>query len=185
MVDPLDELFDRPSRPRVSGHPSAIDPEVLLEQCQMVRGRSGGPGGQHRNKTETLVELTHTPTGISAHAGERRSPEANRKRALKRLRLALAIEHREPVPPGEARTELWMARCTKGRIACNREHADFPAMLSEAMDVLFACGLDAKKAATRLGCSSSQLVRLIAKHTPAIRRLNRDRRERGMHALRG
>ena len=181
----LDFLFDdKNAEPRTPTHPAAIDPDKLLDDCTMTRGRTGGPGGQHRNKIETHVRYIHKPTGISAQAGEQRSPEANRKRALKRLRLALATEHREGVPAGEARTALWMSRCTKGRIACNPSHADFPAMLSEAMDVLFAGGLDAKTAATRLQCSPSQLLKLIAKHPAALEVVNRQRKQRGMHALR-
>ncbi len=186
MMDGLEFLFDdEKGEPRVSAHPAALAIERLLESCVMTRGRTGGPGGQHRNKVETQVTLRHEPTGISARAGERRSPEVNRKVAIGRLRLALAVGHREPVPAGEARTALWMSRCKDGRIACNASHADYPAMLSEAMDVLFACGLDMQKAATRLACSGSQLVKLIAKHGPALEVVNRERKERGLRVLRG
>ncbi len=185
-MDGLDFIFDeKSSKPRVSGHPSAMDPEKFLDACTMSRGRTGGPGGQHRNKIETQVTMLHKPTGLTAQAGEQRSPEANRKRAIKRLRLLLATEHREPVPAGEARTALWISRCSKGRIACNAEHADFPAMLSEALDVLYACGMDAKKASVRLECSATQLVKLIAKHPHALEVVNRERKEHGMHTLRG
>lgn len=57
-------------------------------------------------------------------------------------------------------------------------------MIAEAMDVLAACRDDPHKAALRLGCTASQLVKLLKDHPPALERLNRDRQGRGMHALR-
>ncbi len=47
--------------------------------------RSSGPGGQHLNKTESGVRVTHLPTGFSATAQEERSQHLNRKLALARL----------------------------------------------------------------------------------------------------
>lgn len=40
--------------------------EELVRQCKMNFTKSSGPGGQHRNKRETAVRLTHLPTGIVA-----------------------------------------------------------------------------------------------------------------------
>src|SRR6266496_2248075 len=46
---------------------------------------ASGPGGQHRNKVETGVRLTHRPSGISVTATERRSQHANREVAFERM----------------------------------------------------------------------------------------------------
>jgi hypothetical protein len=168
-------------------HPATLAPEALLTQCEVERGRAGGPGGQHRNKVETLIRLVHTPTGIEAHAGERRSAQDNKNVAVFRLRLALAVWVRTPVPEGEARSPLWLTRCPDGgggRIACNPAHADFPALLAEALDMTVACGLDVKRASLRLCCSASQLVKLLKDHPPALVRLNEARAQRHLHPLR-
>lgn len=177
-------------RPReIDGpHPASLDVDALLRECTVSRGRSGGPGGQNRNKVETLVEIHHEPTGIAAHAGERRTVLENRRVAITRLRLALAILVRAGVASGECRTALWRSRCAEtgkqaGRVVVNPEHEDFPALLALALDVLWASGLDPKVASTRLCCTSSQLVKLIKDHPHALPWVNAHRLAKGEHAL--
>ncbi|MCG2764428.1 MAG: peptide chain release factor-like protein [Desulfarculaceae bacterium] len=64
--------------------------------------RGTGPGGQHRNKTETGVRLTHLPSGIVVTATERRSQYQNREVALLRLADALAEKSKPPPKPRRA-----------------------------------------------------------------------------------
>lgn len=47
--------------------------------------KTGGPGGQHRNKVETAVRITHVDSGISVVAGDKRSQAQNKKAAFIRL----------------------------------------------------------------------------------------------------
>lgn len=68
------------------------DPEKILKESKVSFFRAGGPGGQHRNKTETGVLIKHLPTGISASASERRSQSQNRDAAVRRL-LAKLRQH--------------------------------------------------------------------------------------------
>lgn len=180
----LEEVFKALDAPvsRVA-HPASIPIEELEKDCVVEKGRAGGPGGQHRNKVSTHVTVTHTPTGTSAQAGERRSAEENRRVAMRRLRLELATHHRAGVPDGEIRSELWRSRVKNKRIACSERHSDFPSMLAEALDVIGACGWEPSKAAKRLGCSATQLMKLVAKHPPAWVLLNAEREKRGLHAL--
>jgi protein subunit release factor B len=57
--------------------------------------RASGPGGQHRNTTDSAVRIRHLPTGIVAQASENRSQLQNREVALERLRVALERRERK------------------------------------------------------------------------------------------
>jgi len=80
-------------------HPT--DRESLERDCDLEFFVAGGPGGQHRNKVETGVRLTHRPTGITVTATERRSQSANREAAYERLaeRLENLQKVRKPRRP--------------------------------------------------------------------------------------
>ena len=97
------------------GDAQARSDEQLLAECDVETFRAGGPGGQHQNKTESAVRLTHRPTGIVVTARESRSQHRNRARALARLRAALAArEHtappRRPTKPTRASKEERLER---------------------------------------------------------------------------
>jgi hypothetical protein len=152
--------------------------------CEWGRQRTGGPGGQHRNKVESAVWITHISTATEAMASERRSAEDNKRMAISRLRRALATDVRCPVPLGEVRSPLWLSRCTpSGSIACNSEHYDYPSLLAESLDVISAAGWDPKRASLRLCCTQSQLVKFIKEHPAAFVRLNYERVQRNLHPL--
>ena len=71
---------------------------ALLAQCRWDAFRGSGPGGQKRNKTSNSMRLTHLPTGISVIASESRSQAENKMRALRRLKMHLALEFRRHRP---------------------------------------------------------------------------------------
>ncbi len=163
-------------------HPASLPIAHLMADCTSRRQRRGGPGGQHRNKVETAVVLTHTPSGVSAEANERRSQAENLRVALFRLRLALALGAR--TPPLPERSALWRSRQRGTRIAVNPKHDDFPALLAEALDVLAAEDWDDSTAAEKLGVSRTQLVRLLKQAPGAVVQLNGSRVDRGLPPLR-
>jgi protein subunit release factor A len=162
-------------------HPAAYDDRRLLAECDVRRTRRSGPGGQHRNKVETAVVITHMPSGVRGEASERRSQEQNRQEAIFRLRvnLALAVRCESDGSP----SELWMSRLRGHRIEASPTHDDFPALLAEALDVLAAAGMDVGQAAGRLRCTASQLTKLL-KHEPrALQMVNERRVQAGLRRL--
>ena len=68
----------------------ALPDSVLLRECEVEVFIGSGPGGQHRNKTESAVRIHHIATGLTAFAAERRSQLQNKSAALRRLREKLA-----------------------------------------------------------------------------------------------
>jgi hypothetical protein len=164
-------------------HPAAIAPERLLAECDTRRTRRSGPGGQNRNKVETAVVLLHRPSGTVAEANERRSQAQNARLALFRLRVKLALTVRRPWEPGQRPSPLWRSRCREGRTIVNAAHEDFPAMLAEALDALSAHGHDLTATAAALGCTGSQLTKLLQAEPAALAMVNAHRRRLGLRPL--
>jgi len=93
----------------------------LLKDCDVETFRGPGPGGQHRNKTESAVRMTHRPSGIVRIARDDRSQLRNRQIALERIWRALEARKRKPkprVPTGRTKTSQ------EQRLEHKQRHAD-------------------------------------------------------------
>jgi len=165
-------------------HPAALPIDDLHQFCGVKRTRRGGPGGQHRNKVETAVVVTHRPTGITGQAAERRSQDLNFQAAMHRLRVQLALGVRTSVAHDDPPSPLWQSRCRRGKIVVSAENVDFPALLAEALDRLTACQWDVAQVAEQLGASTTQFVKFLKLEPRALGQLNAARQEKGLRPLR-
>ena len=79
----------------------------LLKECQVETFGASGKGGQHVNKTESAVRITHMPTSIIAICQDERSQLQNRRKCLNYLRSkleALNVRLPERIPTKKPRS---------------------------------------------------------------------------------
>jgi protein subunit release factor A len=81
--------------------------EELLKECQVETFRASGKGGQHVNKTESAVRITHLPTDTVATCQDERSQFQNKRKCLNQLRHkleALNVRPLERIPTKKPRS---------------------------------------------------------------------------------
>jgi len=114
--------------PEVEDVEIEINPQdIVFESC-----KSSGSGGQHINKTESAVRLTHKPSGIVVECQEERSQFKNKDKALKMLRAKLyeikqteqsekiASERKSQVGTGDRSERIRTYNYPQGRITDHR-----------------------------------------------------------------
>ncbi|HEY1555996.1 MAG TPA: peptide chain release factor-like protein [Kofleriaceae bacterium] len=162
--------------------------DSLIAQCEVDRYRASGPGGQHRNKTESAVRLRHRASGASAIGEDSRSQSENKMHAVRRLRAAIALDVREPVAldgfQPSARLAALVAGGTAPLGAKTRQTGEYWAAIAELLDLIVAGGLEIGATAQRLGITTGALSKLVLHDDHVARAVNDLRRGRGMRPLR-
>lgn len=158
---------------------------LLLAQCDVHTYRSSGPGGQKKNKTSSAVRLKHLPTDVTAIATESRSQHENRAKALRRLRLAIALHVRRPIAISQYGPGATLAGCVRdAHIQLGRRDGRFPRVAAEVLDVLAACGVRLSTAAETLGLTTAGLSAFLQSEPQLWRRVNEMRTAAGLTQLR-
>ncbi len=90
-----------------------INIEINEKDLKRDTFRSGGPGGQHQNKTESGVRFTHLPTGVAAESRTERSQHKNEANAMALLKAKLY-----KIEEAKRRAEFEKQYDAKGEVAC-------------------------------------------------------------------
>lgn len=113
--------------------------------------RSSGAGGQHINKTESAIRITHLPTGVVVECQDERSQYKNKDRAMKILRsklyeaeqekqnAAIAAQRRSQVGSGDRSERIRTYNFPQGRVTDHRLGGD---VKNFAIDAVINGGLD-------------------------------------------
>ncbi|NUQ76632.1 MAG: peptide chain release factor-like protein [Polyangiaceae bacterium] len=88
--------------------------EMNRADFDITAARSGGPGGQHVNKTATAVRVLHKPSGIGVRVTTERSQRANIKIALRRIAERLALKDEERRTSGRSARRIAHYRVLRG-----------------------------------------------------------------------
>ena len=162
--------------------------DALIAQCEVDRYRASGPGGQHRNKTESAVRLRHKSSGVSAIGEDSRSQSENKLHAVRRLRSAIALAVREPVQlDGYAPSRRLAALLAGGTAplgAKTRLTGEYWAAIAELLDLLVAGELEIGATAHRLGITTGALSKMLLHDDQVGRAVNDLRRGRNLRPLR-
>lgn len=169
-------------------HYTLASDDALIAQSEVDRYRASGPGGQHRNKTESAVRLRHKLTGVTAIGEDSRSQSENKLHAVRRLRAAIALEVREPVAietyVPSARLAAFVAAGTAPLGAKTRLTGEYWTAIGELLDLLVAGQLEIGATAQRLGITTGAMSKLLLHDDHVARVVNDLRRAKGMRPLR-
>ncbi|MEK6677107.1 MAG: peptide chain release factor-like protein, partial [Planctomycetota bacterium] len=161
-----------------------LDDEHLVRQCEVDHYRSQGPGGQKRNKTSSAVRIRHLPSGVMVTASEERSQHVNKARAIRRLRLAIAIHVESPSYEDSIPDVLAEGIKEDGTFRISSKDPRYCQVIHELLCILRASEMAVGDAAQRLNMNTAPFVKLLQSEEKLWERVNQLRSNAGLKPLR-
>lgn len=158
-----------------------LSDEELARHCEEDRYRASGPGGQKRNKTDSAIRLRHLPTGLIVTAVESRSQHENRRRALRRMREALAFQIRSPIDA--VRLDAVRQSVVDGRLSLRHRDPEFLIVAAGVLDLFAQHEGRLSTVAESLGITTGNLVRFLREHDDAWQAAQHIRQSNGQPLL--
>ena len=150
--------------------------DELLGACTLKGFQGSGPGGQHRNKTNTGVMLTLRQYNLEIKSCEGRSAKENKTHALRKMQMALALKVRETPPAVEIPFPG-----SNGHI--QPSNALFPLFIAHVFDRMAQKNGDTKEAAQAFGLTPSARVKIIRQDKACAEKLQNSRQAQGKGRL--
>ena len=150
--------------------------DQLLAACTQKGFQGSGPGGQHRNKTNTGVLLNLREYNLEIKSCEARSAKENKVHALHRMQMAIALNVRETPPETESPFPG-----SNGHI--QPSNALFPLFIAHVFDIMAQKNGDTKEAAAAFNLTPSALVKILRQDKACAAKLQGNRVENGKSKL--
>ena len=144
----------------------------LLDRCRCESFRASGPGGQHRNTTDSAVRLTLKGTTINAYSASSRSQHKNKAEALKKLRFEIAFTLRSETE------SIWSDSWKIGK-----NDRRYPLFIAQILDALTLSDYRVSDAARALQISTGKLIRILSTNPQLWKRVNENRIQRQLKPL--
>ena len=150
----------------------ALNDEGFLKKCSLSFFKATGRGGQKKNKTSSAVRLVHIPTKLSATSSDSRQQSSNKLYALRRLKLALAIQVRLPPKKWSQQEKI------------NEKNPAFALFIASLLDIFDSCNWSLAQSAKFCNLSTNQLAKICLHHTVLLTCINQQRKKRNLPAIR-
>ncbi len=149
------------------------DNDTFLKACTQEGYQASGPGGQKRNRKFSAIRITHQETKISVTSSETRSQHNNRKTALKKLKLKIAIEIGGPK----------IISYNPTNIKIGLSNPKYPLFIAFLFDNLWDNNFSISETAKSINISTSKLIKLISRDIIIWKIVNNYREKLGLKQL--
>jgi hypothetical protein len=148
--------------------------KMFLQTCRFDAYMASGHGGQKRNRTYSAVRLTHIATGLSVIAEESRSQGENKIKAVKRLRMAIALHIRKQrsdysfTIPDEIKIYVQQ----ESPLHINIKNPLYPLLCATVLDAMYLTQGKIGDASRLLNASTGRMNRLLSNNRDLFQAAN-------------